>query len=137
MPIIACNMISVVGLFNNILRIFTTVYNQTKIWKGYTFSIRKHRSKVPTKAKKRRCINIISHVESNLSNDLKLSNIYSFGIRTNCTYSKIEYGSSSNSLFSPLLIIYTESSVCSNEEMSVEDDTNDDNTNAMSSLELI
>ena len=68
---------------------------------------------------------------------MKLSNIYSFEIRTNCTYSTIEYGSSSNSLFSSMMIIYTESSVCSNEEMSVEDDTNDDNTNAMSSLELI
>ena len=56
---------------------------------GYTSSKRKHGMKVLTKANKRRIISIVSHVNSNLSNDLKSSNIDSVKINTTCDYSTL------------------------------------------------
>ena len=61
---------------------------------GYKISRRKYGSKVLTKAKKRICINILSQVKSNLSNDFKQPTIYYVGRSTACNYSTIEYVSS-------------------------------------------
>ena len=50
-------------------------------------------------------INIISHVKSNLSNDLKSSNDDSVKVMITCASSTLENVSSSNAVFSYLLTI--------------------------------
>ena len=91
---------------------------------GYTSLSRNHVREVLNKAKKRRCIEILSHVDSNLSKYLKLSYIYSVEIRISCYSSTLEDISLTHSLFSSRKMMDTESSVCINEQISVEDVAN-------------
>ena len=65
---------------------------------GYTLYIRNHVRKVLTKAKKRRPLTIISHVNTNESKKLKSPNIDYVKIRTISYFSNLEDGISSNTL---------------------------------------
>ena len=82
----------------------------------YTSLVRNHVRKVLVKAKKRRRLTIISHVNTNESNDLKSPNIDYVKNKDNKLFSTLEDVSSSNTLITFPKIIDPASSACINEK---------------------
>ena len=104
---------------------------------GYIYQRRNHGRKVLAKAKDAICTNIISHVNSNESNNLQTLNIDNVKITSNCPYLAVKIGSSSNKSINLPNIIDTESSVCINDKITVSNDINKENSSHQSSLEII
>ena len=77
---------------------------------------RENGRKVLTKAKERRSITAISHVNSNKLNNLNTSNSDDVKITSNFPYSTIKNDNSSNTLITLPKINDTESSVCIDDE---------------------
>ena len=104
---------------------------------GYTLYIRNHVRKVWTKAKKRRRLTIISHVNTNESKKLKSPNIDYVKIRTISSFSNLEDGISSNTLINFPKRIDPESIFCINNKIPVPDGINKDNYTHKISLDII
>ena len=73
---------------------------------GYSSSKMKHDRKVLNRDNQRRRTAIISHVNSNESNNLKTSNIDYVKIISNFTYYTVQNGSSSTIIITSPKIIY-------------------------------
>ena len=86
---------------------------------GYSSSKMKHDRKVLNRDNQRRRTAIISHVNSNESNNLKTSNMYYVKRTSNFPYLVVQNFSSSDTLITLPKIKYTESSVCINDKIKV------------------